>query len=144
MNPEYIESKDFKGENFIGKGFRNAEYENCTFTDCIYANTDLSRITFSECQFEGCDLSMSKLISTSFRDVSFINCKLMGLRFDECTDFLLSFNFEACILNFSSFFKLKLKEIKFNGDYCKINPEKFLKHSCGIADRYIFFIHISA
>jgi len=43
----------------------------------------------------------------------FSNCKLLGVNFSECNDFLLSLGFEDCQLNMTSFFKLKLKSIKF-------------------------------
>jgi len=33
MTPEYIENKDFKGENFTEKEFQKAEYENLYIPD---------------------------------------------------------------------------------------------------------------
>jgi uncharacterized protein YjbI with pentapeptide repeats len=66
---------------------------------------------------------MANLKSTSFRDARFKDCKLLGLRFDECDNFLLSFNFENCIVNFSSFYGLKLKGVKFKG--CKLEQVDF-------------------
>jgi uncharacterized protein YjbI with pentapeptide repeats len=51
--------------------------------------------------------------STALRDVTFLNCKLLGVRFDECNEFLFSVHFENCMLKFSSFHKLKLKQTRF-------------------------------
>jgi uncharacterized protein YjbI with pentapeptide repeats len=56
---------------------------------------------------------MTKILDTAFKTVKFTDCKLMGLRFEECNDFLFSVSFSNCQLNFSSFFKLKLKKIHF-------------------------------
>ena len=38
---------------------------------------------------------------------------MLGLRFDECSGFALSFSFESCILNHSSFYNTSIKQTKF-------------------------------
>ena len=38
---------------------------------------------------------------------------MLGLRFDTCNQFALSFGFERCILNHSSFYQTKLKKTNF-------------------------------
>ncbi|MCH5600113.1 pentapeptide repeat-containing protein [Niabella ginsengisoli] len=38
---------------------------------------------------------------------------MLGLRFDKCSEFLFSASFTHCTLNFSSFYKLKIKKTKF-------------------------------
>jgi uncharacterized protein YjbI with pentapeptide repeats len=38
---------------------------------------------------------------------------MLGLRFDTCNDFGLSFSFDSCQLNHSSFFKTKIKKTVF-------------------------------
>lgn len=125
MRKELIVDKTFKGENYTEKALPIAEYENCAFSNCTFANTDLSGITFLECVFEDCDLSMANLTGTAFRDVTFRGCKMLGLHFDDCNLFLLSFNFEGCTLNFSSFFQLKLKNIQFKD--CKLEDVDFVE-----------------
>lgn len=125
MNKEYIYDTDFKGENYTNQPLKKGEYENCTFADCIFSNTDLSEVIFSECEFENCDLSLAKLRNTAFRSVKFKNCKLLGLHFDDCSHFLLSFDFEACVLNYASFFKLKLKNIHFKN--CTLEEVDFVE-----------------
>ena len=125
MRKELIVDKTYKGENYAEKALQIAEYENCTFSNCIFSNTDLSDIIFSECVFEDCDMSMATLKGTAFREVTFKSCKMLGLHFDDCNPFLLSFNFEGCTLNFSSFFKLKLKNIQFKD--CKLEDVDFVE-----------------
>ncbi len=51
--------------------------------------------------------------SAALRDSRFLNCKLLGVRFDECNEFLFSAHFENCMLKFASFHKLKLKQTHF-------------------------------
>ena len=89
------------------------EYENCTFKNCDFSNADFSDINFLECEFLGCNLSLVKLTHSSLREVKFIKCKLLGLHFEECNDLLISIDFADCILNISSFYRLKLKNTKF-------------------------------
>jgi uncharacterized protein YjbI with pentapeptide repeats len=125
MSEKYIEGKDFKNVNYNDNEPQKGDYENCTFSNCIFANTNLAHFNFIECKFENCDLSMAKLKATSFRDVCFKGCKLLGLHFDDCNDFLLSFQFEDCVLNFSSFYKLKLKKSSFIN--CKLIEAEFVE-----------------
>jgi fluoroquinolone resistance protein len=50
---------------------------------------------------------------------------MLGLHFDDCNPFLLSFDFSSCILNFSSFYRLKLKNIRFED--CKLEEAEFVE-----------------
>jgi uncharacterized protein YjbI with pentapeptide repeats len=125
MNKHYTEGETYNGQHFTENGLAKGEYENCTFSNCVFSNGNLSEITFSECTFEHCDLSMAKLAGTAFKDVKFKNCKLLGLRFDDCNTFSLALSFENCTLNFSSFFKLKLKHTHFES--CKLEEADFVE-----------------
>ena len=113
-----FEKKDYS-ENFLPKG----EYENCTFKNCIFSNSDLSNIKFSDCEFLNCDMTMAKIDGTAFRDAKFKDCKLLGLHFENCTDFLFSVGFENCNLNLSSFYKRSLKKTKFKN--CTLQETDF-------------------
>lgn len=99
------------------------EYEKCTFNNCDFSDSDLSEIRFSECEFIACNLSMAKLTKTAFRDVIFKNCKMLGLHFENCNEFDLLFRFENCVLNFSSFYKSKLKRTVFKN--CQLQEVDF-------------------
>ncbi len=114
MERKYIEDKLFEKVDFTITGIELAEYDNCKFVNCNLSNTILSNIAFTECEFHGCNLGMAKLAKTSFRDVKFIHCKLLGLHFQDCDSFLISFYFEHSQLNLASFYKLNLKKIHFN------------------------------
>jgi len=113
MESNYIEDKNFEKISFTEKPLMPGAYENCVFNNCDFSNADLSNFSFSECEFSGCNISMAKLTKTTFNDVVFKACKLLGLHFEDChtTPFIVSF--EHCILNFSSFYKQKLKKTVF-------------------------------
>ena len=124
MNKVYFEDQQYNGEHFTEQALGKGEYDYCTFSNCIFLNADLSSIIFSNCEFMHCDLSMAAIKDTAFREVKFTNCKLMGLRFDECNTFSLTLEFDSCVLNFSSFYKLSLKNTKFRD--CKLEEVEFV------------------
>lgn len=109
MQETYIHDRIFDKNNSLIK----AEYENCTFSNCDLADRDLSEFRFIDCTFKGCNLSMAKLSMTVFRDVEFKDSKMLGLRFDTCNEFGLSFSFDGCQLNHSTFYKRKIKKTAF-------------------------------
>ncbi|HUH28615.1 pentapeptide repeat-containing protein [Gelidibacter sp.] len=123
MTLPYIDSEVFSTMDFTQNPFQKAEYDNCTFTNCNFTEADLSSTTFIECEFNTCNFSNANIKYSIFREVDFIDCKMIGLQFQECNPFLLSFNFSNCQLQFSSFFRLKLKGIKFSN--CNLNQVNF-------------------
>jgi uncharacterized protein YjbI with pentapeptide repeats len=123
MNEVYTEGEQFEGIEYQKDNLPKGEYEHCTFRNCKFSASDLNGIKFVACKFEDCDFSMAKFKGSSFRDVQFISCKILGARFDECNPLLLSFTFQRCVLNFSSFHKLKLKGTVFKE--CRLEEVEF-------------------
>lgn len=113
MGQVYHENKTFEAENFTLHALLKGEYENCRFSNCDLSNADLSEFQFNNCEFVGCNLSLAKLIKTEFREAKFRKCKMLGLHFDTCNQFGLSFSFEDCALNYSLFYKTKIKQTVF-------------------------------
>jgi fluoroquinolone resistance protein len=68
---------------------------------------------FVDCRFDGCNLSMARLCNTTFRDIKFNSCKMLGMHFQKCNGFGLSASFEKCNLNHSSFYGTKFKKTIF-------------------------------
>nr|MBP9599986.1 pentapeptide repeat-containing protein [Lutibacter sp.] len=58
-------------------------------------------------------LSLSSLKNTSFKEVKFEKCKLLGLNFSECNPFLLNMAFKESNLNMASFYNLKIAKTSF-------------------------------
>jgi uncharacterized protein YjbI with pentapeptide repeats len=115
MKEQYIQDTTFSKSELPAKG----EYENCIFNHCNFAESNLSEYKFINCQFNGCNLSLTKLIGTAFQDVAFQDCKMLGLRFDTCQEFGLSFSFDGCQLDHSSFYKIKIKKTLFKNSQLK-------------------------
>jgi len=123
MQKSYFYDKQYNSIDLTKEPLQLGEYENCTFTNCILTNTNLSDFSFDECVFIGCDLSNAKITNTAFKDVHFENCKLVGMQFDQCNPFLLGFRFVDCQLNLASFYQLKIKGTFFKN--CILNEVDF-------------------
>ena len=113
MEKTYFQDEKFIKIDFSESPLNVADYENCSFINCNFSNTNLSNINFLECEFLGCNLSMAEVLKTGFKEVKFRDCKLVGVYFQNCSEFLFKVDFDNCILNLSSFNKLKLKHTIF-------------------------------
>jgi len=123
MGLDLTEGKTFDKVDFSVAPFVKGEYEDCVFDNCDLSNVNLSGSRFGECRFIGCNLSMAKLGDTVLRDVVFKDCKMLGLQFGHCSGFGLAFSFEGCILDHSSFYKLKVKKTIFKN--CSLQEVDF-------------------
>jgi fluoroquinolone resistance protein len=110
----YFEDQEFKNIDYTSQSFPAGEYEYCRFITCNFSGINLSGIRFTDCHFEGSNLSMVKLGGTGFNDTKFMDCKILGVHFEHCRQLPFSVSFERCILNHSSFYGVKLKQIFFN------------------------------
>ena len=90
-----------------GRDLETIEFEGCVFKHCDFSNSNFSNNTFIDCEFIDCNLSMLQLGNTSLQSVTFQNCKVLGIQFQGCTDFLFQVNFEDCNYFFESFMYVK-------------------------------------
>jgi uncharacterized protein YjbI with pentapeptide repeats len=100
-----------------------SDYENCQFNHCNLSNINLSDLKFIDCVFTDCNLSNAKMHKTSLQEVKVRGCKMLGLHFEQCNPFSLSFGFDNCILDHCSFYHLKIKKTVFND--CQIREADF-------------------
>lgn len=123
MSNNYFEEQVYEGIDYTVNPPSKGHYEICTFINCNFSNCDLSHIKFTECEFKGCNLSMVKMTNTSLNDITFNDCKILGINFENCDAFLFSVTFNHCTLNFSSFYKRALKKTRFTN--CTIHEADF-------------------
>ena len=83
----YFMDTTFGPKDILKKG----EYENCIFNNFDFAHYDLSEFEFLHCTFSGCKLSLTKLSKTLFRGIKINDFKMLGLRFETCTELGLHF-----------------------------------------------------
>jgi fluoroquinolone resistance protein len=103
----------FDKQDFTQNPLPAGDYDNCRFHNCRFSNTDLSHFTFSDCSFTDCDLSMVKTNDTAFRNTTFKGCKMLGVQFGNCNEFLFTVSFVDCNLRHASFFRLRSKKTQF-------------------------------
>ena len=113
MEDLYITERTFDKVDFTKIPLPAGEYEHCDFSNCDFSNTNLGGIVFTSCAFNGCNMSMAKLTQTAFREVRFAGCKMLGLHFESCNRFGLTYTFEHCTLNHASFYGVKMTKTIF-------------------------------
>ena len=123
MIGNFVDDTEYKGVDYSEKRLEIGEYDNCTFINCNFSNSDISNIAFIECEFIDCNMSSTRVKNTGFKTVKFTDCKLLGIKFHECDEFLLSMSFNNCQLNFASFYQLKIKNTLFKD--CNLTETDF-------------------
>lgn len=116
--------KTFEKVSFIDKIVNNREFEDCVFKNCDFSNSNFGNNTFMDCEFIDCNLSMTNLTGTSLKTVHFKECKLLGIQFHLCTDFLFSVSFQDCVLDYSTFANKKMPKTMFNN--CSMKEVSFI------------------
>ncbi|WP_269225027.1 pentapeptide repeat-containing protein [Flavobacterium eburneipallidum] len=116
--------KTFEKVSFIDKKVNNREFEDCVFKNCDFSNSNFSNNTFMDCEFIDCNLSMTQLDGTSLKTVDFKNCKLLGIQFNACADFMFGVSFQDCVLDYSSFSNKKMPKTKFHS--CSMKEVSFI------------------
>jgi len=123
MGEAYFEDQVYGQEDILRKPLSKGTYDNCIFRNCDFSAVDFGGFHFIECRFESCNLSGAKLDGTSIRDTAFRDCKMMGLHFDRCHEFLFDPVFEKCNLDLSSFYRRKMGGKSFTG--CSLREVDF-------------------
>lgn len=109
----YFEDVRFEGNDFTAKPLAVGVYEGCSFTNCNFADANISLIQFIDCVFRSCNLSMVKVGNTTFNGVEFDECKILGVNFETSNMSLFKPSFTRSVLNYSSFYKCNLKKARF-------------------------------
>lgn len=110
---EFHDDKTFISQSFAGQIVRGGEYNNCIFKKCDLKESQFVQTKFIDCIFEDCDLSMIKLDRCTLTHASFKGCKILGVNFSHCEDFLFSVEFDSCVLDYSSFMTKKMTKTRF-------------------------------
>ncbi|TPN88754.1 pentapeptide repeat-containing protein [Aquimarina algicola] len=124
MNPILFD-KSFEDQDFSNQKLLAKEYDNCTFVNCNFTKTNMSGVTFLECTFDTCKFESVLIKHTSLQEIVFKDCKLLGIDFSLCNDFMFSVEFDHCNLDLTSFFNLKMKNTIFSN--CSIKQADFTK-----------------
>ena len=112
-----IEKVDFSTER-MEKDYESTEFRSCNFND-------ISGVNFTDCQFSSCNLSNASVNKCKAQDVTFKDCKLIGINFYQVLDFGLSLHFVNCMLDYASFDNKKMNKSSFKN--CRLHGVNFTK-----------------
>jgi fluoroquinolone resistance protein len=119
----YHSNQTFQNKDFTKEALEKGEYESYVFNQCNFSGLDLSGFSFENCSFISCDLSNVKVFKAGFQQVTFKDCKILGVHFHTCNPFLLEFSFDSCQLDYCSFFNLQIKKTSFHS--CRMREASF-------------------
>lgn len=122
-NMPYFDDQLFEKLDYTSLPLAAGNYENCRFSHCNFAESDLARINFTDCEFDECNLSMVNLVEAQLYGVSFRHCKMLGVKFEYCNPNLFSVTFSDCMLDHSTFFRMKMKKTLFRN--CRLHEVDF-------------------
>jgi uncharacterized protein YjbI with pentapeptide repeats len=108
------DDKIFDNEAYHGEIITGKEFQSCIFRNCDFSESRLLNNKFLDCIFEDCNLSMCKLEGSTLNNALFKRCKILGVIFSECQEFLFSVEFAGCILDYASFMGRKMLKTRFS------------------------------
>lgn len=140
MEPAYIADQIFNGIDYSEEKLNEREYEYCTFRNCLFSKAKIFNSRFLETEFIDCNFSNANLGQSLFQEVIFNNCKMLGLKFDECNQFNFAAIFENCQLNHCSFYQMNLNRTRFakcqlkEVDFVEANLKNTKINDCDLLD----------
>lgn len=115
MTGDFIHiDKTFDRTAFMGDRLAGREFDGCTFRNCDFSGSSFEGCTFIDCEFIDCNLALLRLPKTGLKNVAFRGCKTLGVRFDECDDFLFQVSFYGCALDYAWFAGKKMPGTSFS------------------------------
>ncbi|MDR0802543.1 pentapeptide repeat-containing protein [Fluviicola sp.] len=119
MSIKLHEGKTFNKVNYVSKQLINNEFSNCRFVDCDFTKANFSNIDFMDCEFEACNFSLTVMKDTGLKDIHFQDCKIVGVDFSACNDFLFSVKFTDCHVDYATFHSKRMKKTVFTNSVLK-------------------------
>lgn len=115
--------QEFTKQDYTQNKLPKGDYENCRFVDCLFSKGFLDNQNFVECTFEGCDFTNTNIAHTIFNEVTFVDCKMVGVQFETCNPMVLAFQFTGCNLSVASFYGMEIPKTTFLN--CKLHQVDF-------------------
>ncbi len=110
------ESQEFSGISAAREEMSGISFQDCSFKNCDFMEVQFLNCKFHECLFSHCDLSLASVKGSQFKGVRFEESKAIGITWVEASwpklGGLESIDFTGCVLNYASFFGLRLKARK--------------------------------
>lgn len=115
MDESVFEDQDFENLDAALKPLLQASYTDCLFVRCNLEKFNLAGFEFIDCTFTHCNLALAVVNDTRFKNVQFKDCKLSGVDFSTCNNFLFEVHCFNCTLDYASFYQKKMMKANFSG-----------------------------
>lgn len=114
-------------QELVKQTIEGKRFENCKFDHCQFDESTFLSCKFIDCEFIDCSLNNIKIINTSWNNVVFERCKMLGLNWTEARwpqiKLTCPIQFYTCDVSYSSFFALELVDIHIQE--CKAHDVDF-------------------
>jgi fluoroquinolone resistance protein len=140
----FIQDKTFSGLLWSGRQMKDEIYENCTFENCDFSDGLFSFCKFVDCRFNNCNMSMLQFTGSLMNNISFENCKLLGINFSDCNDSVFTVKFRGCLVDYCSFAKKRLMKTLFqdssvkNVDFSECDLTKAIFSNCDLLNSVFY------
>jgi uncharacterized protein YjbI with pentapeptide repeats len=114
---EYFD-QEFSGLEWGQRVVTAVTFDDCTFKNCHFSETQFQRCTFRNCQFQDCDLSLIDVEYCTFQRAKFQNCKLIGINWAKVERIQWP-AFDNCNLSYNTFMGLALERAVITGCVAK-------------------------
>ncbi len=111
--PEYFLNQEYQNRTYQREAVNYKEFEQCTFRHCDFSSCNFIDVTFIDCHFYHCNFNGAKINHVALRTVGFHDCEMKEVNFSMCDKLIFDIAFDDCILDFSKFYALKIKDTVF-------------------------------
>ena len=116
-------AQTFKDLSYQNEAIVSKEFDECVFSHCSFRETIFRNCKFRDCIFKGSDLSLAQVKDCSFVTSKFEDSQIIGLNWTEASwkskGFFKTIDFFDCVINYSTFFGLALREMNLTGCVAK-------------------------
>jgi fluoroquinolone resistance protein len=126
----YYQEK-FNKLNLSKEIFSSLRFEECEFSACTFIECKFELSKFLNCVFKDCILSAVSPVDSTFNDVKFNGCKVIGMDWTKAHK-VQDLGFTHSQINYSNFRFIQLAKTKFS--YCEAKEVDFIEADLSGAD----------
>ena len=113
------EEKVFTKIDFSAIPLTGYSFFDCVFEHCIFIESIWNDAKFYSCVFNGCNVSLIKVKDCLLQNVTFNECKIVGIEFYKVNKTFFTITITQCSLLHCNFSDLFMKKISFKGSRLK-------------------------
>jgi len=124
FDKDTYERETFSGLTLGEETVKGVTFEECIFENCSFISTKLEACRFITTTFRGCILSAVLPTNSRFDEVTFKNCKAIGIDWTRTSE-VRKLRFAESQVNYSNFRFLKIPGLKM--ERCEVKDADFIE-----------------